>query len=407
MTKSPMLQKFARMLRNTDGNFAMMAGILLPVVFIAGSLALDTTNALSMKTRLQNAADSAALATTSQLTSEKITESQAKAYAINFFNGQIADDANAFQGFAATPTVTVSKSGSGSKTVWTVQVVAVGSQELTRLATFMGKDTIDVTISGTSESARDGSNPLSMMLVLDRSGSMSWASGRTKFQTVAQYCTRWEHTYYSGWVQNTYQCGTRTEEVDVPKIDVLKEAVGLLTVHLQTSDLTNEYTRMGAVSYNSATGNGDKRTMTWTKPLVTAFAAGLNATGGTNSEDAMKWAYEEITSPTEINAHFSVNKSKSPSKFIVFMTDGENSTGSNYWNDYADKQTIKYCEKAKEEKVTIFAVAFQAPKRGKDLLLACSSGSAFYYDASSADELTKAFKDIGEEAVKQVTRITS
>jgi hypothetical protein len=89
------------------------------------------------------------------------------------------------------------------------------------------------------------------------------------------------------------------------------------------------------------------------------------------------------------------------------MTDGENSTGSDYWNDYADKQTIKYCEKAKEEKVTIFAVAFQAPKRGKDLLAACSSGSAFYYDASSAEELTKAFKDIGEEAVKQVTRITS
>ncbi|AKI01341.1 Putative Flp pilus-assembly TadE/G-like/von Willebrand factor type A domain [Hoeflea sp. IMCC20628] len=398
MAKSRITRKIANLLGNTDGNFAMMASIMLPVMFVAGSLALDTTNALSMKTRLQNAADSAALATTSQLAEEKIVESEAKAYAINFFNGQIADDANAFSGFAATPTVTVTQTGTGSKTVWTVEVVANGSQDLSGLARFMGKETIDVTISGTSESARDGSNPLSMMLVLDRSGSMDWASGRTKFETVAKYCGR-------GW--RKYQCGTTTQEVDVPKIDVLKEAVGLLTVHLQTADLTNEYTRMGAVSYNSETKSGDKRTMTWTKPLVTAFAAALEATGGTNSEDAMKWGYEQITSSTEINAHYSVNESKNPSKFIVFMTDGENSTGSDWENDYADKQTIKYCDKAKDEGVTVFAVAFQAPKRGKDLLAACSSGSSFYYDADSADDLTKAFKDIGEEAVKQVTRLTS
>jgi len=406
MTNSPIM-KIANLLRNTDGNFSMMAGIMVPVVFVAGSLAIDTTNALSMKTHLQNAADSAALATTSQLAEGTIAESEAIAYATSFFNGQASEDANAFFGFSATPTVTMSKSGTGAKTVWKVEVAAVGSQEASGLARFMDRDTIDVAVSGTSESARDGSNPLSMMLVLDRSGSMGWASGRTTTETVPQYCSDWEYDWKKHkYTKVTYQCGTKTVEVDIPKIDVLKEAVGTLAAHIQESDPTNEYARMGAVAYNSETRDSDKRTISWAKSDTTDFADRLNADGRTNSEDAMKWGYEQVTSTTEINEHTSRNGSKVPSKFIVFMTDGENSTGSDYWDDYADKQTLYYCTKAKEKGVTIFSVAFQAPQRGKNLLNACASGGNYYYDAESADELTKAFNDIGEEAVKLVTRLT-
>ena len=405
MTNSPIM-KIAKLFRNKDGNFAILAALMLPVLFVSGSIAIDTTNALSMKFRLQNAADSAALATTSQLAEGTITESQAIAYATNFFNGQVSGDANAYDGFSATPTVTFTKSGTGSKTVWNVHVAVLGSQKTTGMANFIGRDTIDITINGVSESARDGSNPLSMMLVLDRSGSMDWSSGRTTSSTVPKYCTRWEYKYYKGWVKETYQCGTETVVVDVPKIDVLKEAVADLTAHIEESDPTNEYARMGAVAYNSETSNSDKQSISWKKSDVTDFADGLNANGGTNSEDAMKWGYQQVTSATEINAHFSKNGSKAPSTFIVFMTDGENSTGSNYWNDYADKQTLYYCTQAKAKGVTIFSVAFQAPTRGKSLLSSCASGSGYYYDADSADELKKAFKDIGEEAVKLITRLT-
>ncbi|MBC7282501.1 TadE/TadG family type IV pilus assembly protein [Hoeflea sp.] len=397
MNISTMLNKMPALLRNKDGNFAMMASLLLPVAFIAGSLVLDTTNALSMKTSLQNAADSAALATTSQLAEGKITEGEAIAYATKFFEGQVSDDATAFDGFSATPTVKLTKSGSGAKTAWKVEVAVAGSQNLSGMARFMGKDMIDVAISATSESARDGSNPLSMMLVLDRSGSMQWASGRTTTTTVPVYC---------GKKKKRYECGTETVVSDVPKIEVLKEAVALLTAHIEEADPTSEYARMGAVAYNSQTNNSDKQDITWNKSKVTDFANSLIADGGTNSEWAMKWGYHQVTSPSEGNLHSVKNGSKDPSRFIVFMTDGENSTGSEWMNDYVDSQTLDYCSKAKEEKVTIFSVAFQAPDRGKALLKSCSSGDAYYYDAESADELTKAFKNIGEEAVKQVTRLT-
>ena len=396
-TKSPAILKVSDLLRNEDGNFAMMASILVPVMFVAGSLVLDTTNALSMKNQLQNAADSAALATTSQLAQEKITESEAVTYATRFFTGQISDSASAFSGFTATPTVTLTKSAIGAKTVWQVDVSVAGSLKTSGLARIAGKATIDVAINSTSESARDGSNPLSMMLVLDHSGSMAWPSGRTTSESVPRYC---------GKGKKKYQCGTDTIDVDVPKIDVLKEAVELLVAHIQESDQTDEYARMGAVAYNSHTDNSDKQDLTWAKSDVTAFTDELIAEGGTNSEWAMKWGYQQVSSPSEANLHSSMNGSNTPSRFIVFMTDGENSTGSDSGDAYADKQTLFYCNKAKEAGVTIFSVAFQAPSRGKRLLESCSSGSSFYYNAESAVELTKAFKDIGEEAVKLVTRLT-
>lgn len=89
------------------------------------------------------------------------------------------------------------------------------------------------------------------------------------------------------------------------------------------------------------------------------------------------------------------------------MTDGEHDTGSEWKDDYADKTTKQHCERAKNNDVTVFSVAFQAPERGQALLKACASGDDRYYDAQSADELLKAFTDIGKEAAAQVTRLTN
>ena len=75
----------------------MFAALLLPVCFAAGSLAIDFSNAISMKSKMQNASDAAALATASQLAAKKITVLEAKTYAENFFNGLIANESNSFK----------------------------------------------------------------------------------------------------------------------------------------------------------------------------------------------------------------------------------------------------------------------------------------------------------------------
>ena len=384
-------------MKKEDGNFAMLAATLIPLTFAAGSFAVDFASIISMKTRLQNAADGAALATSSQLAQKLIAQADAKEYAENFFRGAVSEDANAFSAFSATPTATITAIPNGPATIWKVEVKSVGTQQLTPMAAMVGQDKVDVTVTGVSQSSSETTNPLSMYLVLDHSGSMAWDSGQTTTVEYEDWCwSRWQ-----GW----YRC-KRSYTQAIPKIDVLKSAVKDLVADIKESDPEDKYSRMGAVSYNSATYETDKLAADWSKDRVTTFTNALVATGGTNSWNAMKWAYEKVTASTEVNAHFSKNGSNKPSKFIVFMTDGENDTGSSSGNDYADKQTEYYCTQAKDKDVTIFTVAFQAPDRGKKLLQACASSLTYYYDANSADELIAAFKEIGEQATKLSNRLT-
>jgi len=44
MAKSSLMSEIAKLVRDNDGSFAIMTSILVTVVFMAGSLAIDTTN---------------------------------------------------------------------------------------------------------------------------------------------------------------------------------------------------------------------------------------------------------------------------------------------------------------------------------------------------------------------------
>lgn len=224
MTKSPTSNKFSRMIRSRDGNFAMLAAILLPVAMIGGSLALDTTNALSMKARLQNAVDSAALATATRLYQEEnLTIADAKAFAATFLKGQVEEDASAFDGFSVDPTVTITQVKANGGSTWQVSVTVTGTQKATPMARLLGRDTLSVNVAGTSQSGSESAQgSISMALVLDQSGSMDWTLDGEK------------------------------------KIHVLKTAVFGLIDQFKAVDKKGDYIRLGSVSYNSSV-TGKKR----------------------------------------------------------------------------------------------------------------------------------------------------
>ena len=134
MVTSPM-KKIAELLRNNNGNFAMLAGLTIPVLFVAGSLAVDTTNALSMKVRLQNAVDSAALATSTRLAQEEnLSLEDAKAFALKFLNGQVEEDLPAFTDMSVKPTVEITETKEDGSTVWRVSISMIGTQAVTPMA---------------------------------------------------------------------------------------------------------------------------------------------------------------------------------------------------------------------------------------------------------------------------------
>ena len=174
-----------------------------------------------------------------------------------------------------------------------------------------------------------------------------------------------------------------------------------MVLELTSADPTNIFVRLGAVAYNSSVSSSHKIDLSWVKPAVTAMTTTLTATGGTDSSGAMDWAYTKLKSPSEINQHITKSGNNDPSKFIVFMTDGDNNNSS---SDTATKQT---CDNAKTNGIQIFTVAFQAPSGGKALLQYCSSGTDYYYSADNADELLDAFESIGAKASELAVRLSS
>lgn len=357
------LKKIAELLGNDNGNFAMLAALTLPVVFIAGSLAVDTTNALSMKVRLQNAVDSAALATSTKLSQEEgLSLEDAKAFALMFLNGQVEEDIPAFTDMSVKPSVDITATKENGATVWRVSISMTGTQAVTPMARLMGQENISVGVFGKSESAVGKTQgAFSMALVLDRSGSMDWNLD-----------------------------GQR-------KIDVLKSAVGGLLDQIETADPSNNYVRIGASSYNSYMTGTQK--LTWRPSKTRDFVNALPADGGTDSTAAFDWALDNVSAETELTQHKAKN-GQEPQRYIVFMTDGDNNYSS------ADTSTKVLCDNAKGAGVQVYTVAFAAPKRGKELLNYCASTQAHFFDAKSSADLISAFKSIGEQASRVASRLT-
>ncbi len=358
-----MFGKIADLLSNNEGNFAIMASLTLPVVIIGASLALDTTDALSMKTRMQNAADSAALATSTLLSQdENLSVEDAKAFAATFLRGQMEEDLPSFSNMSVTPLITITPVKDNGNTIWQVAVSLTGTKALSPMAHLMGRSDISVGVVGKSESASGViQGAFSMALVLDRSGSMDWNLD-----------------------------GQR-------KIDVLKTAVGGLLDQFDTADPGHNYVRVGAASYNTYMTGSQK--LSWKSKKTRDFVNALPADGGTDSTEAFNWAYTNLNSTNETKKHTD-NTGPEPQKFIVFMTDGDNNYSA------ADSSTRILCDKAKDAGVEVYTVAFAAPTRGKQLLSYCATSSEHFYDAESSADLIAAFKSIGKQASQVTSRLT-
>nr|MDH4439508.1 VWA domain-containing protein [Rhizobium sp.] len=252
--------------------------------------------------------------------------------------------------------------------------------------------TVTINVSATAQSTTETKNALSMYLVLDRSGSMAWDTSTINPAQPTKLA------YYScGTYSKPKTCSYEVANY-VLKIDALKLAVANLKTQLDTADPDKKYVRTAAVSYEAKmyTPVGFK----WGSDHTLTYVQALVADGGTDSSDAMARAHTDIIKKSEDTAHKNKNGQK-PSKFIVFMTDGDN----NYTS--ADTETKATCDTAKKNGVEIFTVAFMAPSKGQELLQYCASGTSNYYDAQNASELVAAFKEIGDKAVQASTRLTN
>lgn len=389
-------------LSDRRGNFGLISAILLPVTLGVGGFAMDLTNVVQVKSELQGAADSAALAAASSMAAKGTSKEDAIAMAKAFLTSQVAnylsngmknEDQMAQDtkdlGDAANIGVTTSGNAQSGQT-FNVTVNASYNVPLNPLTQFIGYRTMRVAVTSTSQSATESKNALSMYLVLDRSGSMAWKTDTVDGSKSS--CVNWTE---SNWGKNNVKA---TSPCYVTKISSLKIAVNSLVDTLKTADPDTKYVRTGAVSYNTAMQTPSA--LAWGETAMNSYVDALVADGGTDSSDAFDKAYKSLALLTENAAHLTKN-GQVPSKYIILMTDGENSTTA------ADNETKVSCTAAKVAGIKIYTVAFMAPTRGQTLLKFCSSGDGFYIAAEDATELVAAFKYIGEKASQSMTRLTN
>ena len=374
-------------LKNRKGNLSIIAAIVLPVGLAAAGMAIDMSKMVASRTALQNAADAAALAAASALANDDISTTQAEAMATDFVKGQMANhidapvgDEKAFD-FSSCTDVDVSEQATvGTAKKYTVKVATCYDVKYSTLSAFMGRTSGRVSVASTTQSSTESKNALSMYLVLDRSGSM------------AEYTNTVSGSYQCRYGRKTTTCYTYYD-----KITALRMAATNLMDQLTKADPDKMFVRTAAVSYNSAMQTPGN--LAWGVAATKTYISNLLADGGTDSGLAFKTAYNAVKATTEDTLHMAKN-GQVPSKYIVFMTDGDN----NYTT--ADTETKKWCDAAKLAGIEVYSVAFMAPTRGQQLLSYCATTSSHYFKAEDAEELNAAFEYIGERATATATRLT-
>lgn len=396
---------FGRLWRDRAGNFGIATAIILPVTAATAGVALDFNQMVQVRNALQDSADSAVLSAANALAKNKnMSDTQALEMARKFMKAQFYNVVPGAKGSETVPGETktqdpldnaigtVTRNSSTSGNTYDVTIKTDFTLPTNGMTALLGWKTFTIGVSATARATTESKNAMSMYLVLDRSGSMSWDT-----DTINEAQPK-KTVYYncgSSWRPRT--CSYQADNY-VIKIDALKLAVASLTTQLNTADPEKRYVRTGAVSYEARMY--DPVALEWGTAHTLSYVQALVADGGTDSSDAMDRAYEDISKATEDTAHKNKNGQK-PSKFIVFMTDGDN----NYAE--ADVDTLATCEAAKKDGIEIFTVAFMAPTKGQGLLKACASGPSNYYDAQDAAQLVAAFKEIGDKAVDAATRLTN
>lgn len=404
----------SRLRKDRRGNFAMMAAIAVPIILGAGGFAMDLTNMVLTKAELQDAVDSASLAAASALSFDRKSIAEARAIGLMFFKTQLSGGITNGADLTSATNIEIQETAmAGGGKSFVVNISTGYDLQLNPLTRLFGHTSAKINAAGVAESATESKNALSMFLVLDRSGSMSFRTDEIASKTVA--CVNWTS---DNWGQKNVKA---EKPCYVTKIAALKTAVSSLTKEFDRLDPKHELVRTAAVSYNDQLQKetvldwGTKAALDYVNAIPT------KPEGGTDSHGAFAKALALLaptdgSKETEIPAHAAKN-GREPTKYIVFMTDGQNThyDGRNAKTDgpKSDSDTEASCVAARTAKVIVYTVAFKAPKEGKRLLQACAhtftsekDPNDHYFEAEDMTSLIAAFKEIGERASGVISRLS-
>ena len=334
---------WSRFKEDTHGNFAVVWAIGLTTTMLAVGAGIDLTTASRVSTTAQAAADQVAL-------TSAVFYSQHQRLPENSEEGFV--DGQLYRGDDAGYTFPNSVSG-GSKRVKIRAnydeengevVVEVSGKVRTsfmglfnaRLRTLPFKN---VSTANFKEIALK--NPASITLVLDNSGSMSWDD------KPAECEWEWDRSRWR-WVE---KCEAPNDAE--PRIDGLKDSVenfmDLLDGYVGPQNVTGKRVlRTGMIPYDDQIINSREVNMDWGL-ISNSEIDKMVPSGATNSAPPIAKAWEWLND--ENDEHEAENGEDNPLRYMIFMTDGQNSApkqwfkkdGTEYWRGVDCSRGGRYC----------------------------------------------------------------
>jgi Flp pilus assembly protein TadG/uncharacterized protein YegL len=360
------MSMFRRFAADRQGAFGLAFALTAIPLLLAIGCSFDYMQALNMHRKMQTDLDAALVAAVRSVGSKD--EDALKAEIANWLEAEAE-----IKGFYA-----LNSDGIEIDTTNATISASVNASVPTSFLKIAGIDTMPIAaasaIAGTTSITTK--NPFSMYLVLDRSGSMNEATNTSYTTTCAK-----------GKKKKKKSSKTCTKKYT--KMEALQIAVSDLMTQLDAADPEMKYVRTGVVSYSSAIGVAVD--LDWGTDHVDSYVTDLTPVGGTNSGAAFKKAYDSLTAASDNSAHLAKN-GKTPAKYIVFMTDGDNNDES------YDVETKRWCDAARTANITVYTIAFMAPDKGKSLLEYCATTSSDYFEPEGTAALVTAFATIGQSS---------
>ncbi|NSX92952.1 vWA domain-containing protein [Agrobacterium tumefaciens] len=412
MTASADQKLKRRFLADTSGNFGIMTAILLPILLGVAGAGMEFANVMQVKADLQNTADSAALAAATEARVKKgdATDEEIKEIAKAFIASQQLKNLTEEERkeLEKNSPISIATTEDARGKTYIIETTINRQLQLNPLIGFFGTKTINISATGIAKSTVNKGAPISMYLVLDRSGSMSFKTDT--INTAKKSCPNYTA---NNWGKSEAQ--VTSSPCYVNKATSLKTAVGFLVATLNKADPTytasggSQLVRTGASVYTHE--SYPAQSITWgTSSIVSYVDKQIPEfpTGGTDARSSLTAAYNALkkTNTVEADAHKS-KESESFERYIVLMTDGEMTGNSAAWNSSIDQSVRTTCETAKKDGIKIFSVAFMAPDKGKSLLQYCASSADNYYAPENMEQIVTAFGEIARKAAGSIATLTN
>ncbi len=391
-----MLKSFVRA---DNGNVAIMFGIFLFMLLIAGGMAVDFQRANLIRADLQESADAGLIAAVRRkMAMPEMTDAEVTAWAQQFFeaNRRMKSGVEVTGFDVVFDPVTESYHLQFDSQIETLLLRVAGTPHIDRAVV---------------SEAKLGKPPyLEIVMALDNTGSMNDDGKLQSLKDAAKLLV----TSVFAPVDADVKIGL------VPFAQYVNVGAGYSGAAWMSAD-PSFIGCVGSRSYPANIGDGDYTTnpipgldnsaecpnailpMTDQQSTIETAIDAMSADGYTYIPAGLAWGWRALTSGDPFNegVTFADLYDKSGRKALILMTDGENTKSPDYPTHdnediaLANQLTGDLCDAIKAQDILVYTIAFQVTDTTiKFLLEDCGTTPAHYFAAENSDDLAAAFQSI-------------